>query len=416
MGITKPTANLYFDTRRKLNGTDKYPVKLTIYFLGIKKRYKLPHELTKVEWEKINSKNLRDTDLKDIKTKLSFFTGKKFEDSLKLIVEPFTFDKFEDVYFEKNQLITKNTDVYSAYQNIIDKMNLAGKVGNAQIYATAKKTFENFRKKLSFKDITVEYLQDYEKQMLISGKKMAYIAMNLRTLRSVYNQAIGQNVVMQESYPFSVKMNDMKYKIKKGRNIKKALTNEQLKKLKYHNAKTPAQQKALDFWLFSFYANGINMKDICLLKFKNIVGSKIVFTRAKTIHSTISSKTIQVALIPEIEIIINKYGNAIKLPDNYIFNILPQGISPQRERDMVQSFTRNINKHMKAVSKDLKFDSPLTTYWARHSFATFLKRSGSSTEIIQELLGQTSLETTENYLDTFSDDTIENTGKLLSQL
>ena len=416
MAITKPTANLFHDNRRKLKGTDKYPVKLTVYYLGDKRRYNLPYHLTKDEWQRINGQKLRDTDLKEIKTKLDFYIGKKFEDCLKIIEEPFSFEKFEDAYFEKHQLVAKNNDVYVAYQKSIDEKNVAGKVGNATIYSTAKKSLENFKKKLSFSDVTPEFLEGYEKQMLVAGRKMAYIAMNLRTLRAIYNQAIGQGIVTQESYPFSTKMNDNKYKIKKGRNVKKALSNDQLKLLKNYQAKTPAQQKALDFWLFSFYCNGLNIKDICLLQYKNIIGNQIIFLRAKTVHSTISSLTIRFAIIPEILEIINRYGNPVKLPENFIFNILPKGIDAKKERDMVQSFTRNINKHMKNVSSDLEFPTSISTYWARHSFSTYLKREGVSIEVISEALGHSSIETTQNYLDTFTDETIEKTGKLLSQI
>ncbi len=57
---------------------------------------------------------------------------------------------------------------------------------------------------------------------------------------------------------------------------------------------------------------------------------------------------------------------------------------------------------MKAICDELGIDKKITTIVSRHSFSTQLKRSGVSTEFIQEALGHTSKKTTENYLDSFS--------------
>ncbi len=407
--ITKPTANIFLDTRRSLK-SGKYPIKLTVYYQGQKVRYNLPINLSEAEWKKIKSSRLRDESLKEAKAKLDFYSGEKFEDSLKKLDDPFSFEKFEDVYFEKNKMVFQNLDVYTAFQNYIEELERSGKTSNASIYRNSKRSFQLFKSKLSFDDVTTSYLESYEKHMLADGKSLAYIAINLRNLKTIYNRAIYAGFAKQENYPFKA------FKIKKGNNVKKALTIEQLKVLKNHIAKTEAQQKALDFWLFSFYANGINMIDICRLQYKNIIGDQIVFVRKKSESATASSKTVRIAIIPEIQQIVDKYGNPEKKPNNYIFNILPQGIDSKRERDIVQSFTRNISKHMKAISTELSFGVTLSTIWARHSFATYLKRSGISVEVISESLGHTNIETTQNYLDSFTDDTVVNTGKLLSYL
>ena len=62
---------------------------------------------------------------------------------------------------------------------------------------------------------------------------------------------------------------------------------------------------------------------------------------------------------------------------------------------------------MKEIGKEIGFDKPLTTYAARHSFATVLKRSGAPIEFISESLGHKSLQTTEAYLDSFEDSSMK---------
>lgn len=56
---------------------------------------------------------------------------------------------------------------------------------------------------------------------------------------------------------------------------------------------------------------------------------------------------------------------------------------------------------MKRIAKELDIIKPITTYYARHSFATILKRSGASTEFISDALGHSDLKTTKNYLAGF---------------
>ena len=59
---------------------------------------------------------------------------------------------------------------------------------------------------------------------------------------------------------------------------------------------------------------------------------------------------------------------------------------------------------MKIIGKKLELELKLTTYTARHSFATVLKRSGAPIEFISESLGHKDLGTTENYLDSFENE------------
>jgi len=99
--------------------------------------------------------------------------------------------------------------------------------------------------------------------------------------------------------------------------------------------------------------------------------------------------------------IIDRWGNKNKSPNNYLFPILEHGQSPLRQYELIQNFVQFINDWMKRIFKTVGIDKKATTYVARHTFSTVLKRSGVSTEYIQEALGHTDLKTTENDLDSF---------------
>lgn len=71
---------------------------------------------------------------------------------------------------------------------------------------------------------------------------------------------------------------------------------------------------------------------------------------------------------------------------------------------------------MEVIRKELKIEQKIGTYTARHSFSTVLKRKGIPTEFIKESLGHSSLVTTENYLDSFTDDVKLQYANLLTDL
>jgi site-specific recombinase XerD len=72
-----------------------------------------------------------------------------------------------------------------------------------------------------------------------------------------------------------------------------------------------------------------------------------------------------------------------------------------------------VNRYIGKIVKEVAINKHVTTYFARHSFATILKRTGISIEVISEFLGHGSLKTTVSYLDSFDDDTKKEIGKLL---
>ena len=177
------------------------------------------------------------------------------------------------------------------------------------------------------------------------------------------------------------------------------------------------EQKALDFWIFSYLGNGINFNDIAKLKYSNIKGEKLSFIRSKTRNKNRSHlKEISIFMLPKILEIINRWGNPKNTENEYIFPILNEAMTAMGQYNAIAQFIKNTNKYLKRVSVTLELDIPITTYFARHSFATRLKRAGASIEYISEGLGHSSIATTENYLSGFTDETIKKNANLLIDL
>jgi site-specific recombinase XerD len=89
-------------------------------------------------------------------------------------------------------------------------------------------------------------------------------------------------------------------------------------------------------------------------------------------------------------------------------------MTAEREREVYQQVTKTINKYMKLIAAELKINKEVTTYFARHSFATVLRNSGASMEFISEALGHSDMKTTKNYLAGFEQATIHKTTDALT--
>jgi integrase/recombinase XerD len=247
--------------------------------------------------------------------------------------------------------------------------------------------------------------------MLKQGNRITTISIYLRTLRALFNNLLSYGLLTKIIYPFGKK----KYEIPTGNNIKKSLTLKDIAAIYYYKPiKGINAEMSKDYWLFMYLCNGINVKDMCLLKYENIKGDILEFERAKTARTKRKVEPIRVALVDDAKQIIKRWGNRHLDGNTYIFPVLTKGLSAVRKRQLIQQLTGVINDHMRVIAKDLAIESNLTTYVARHSFSTILQRSGASTEFISEALGHSNVKTTQNYLAGFEDESKKETVKALT--
>lgn len=388
-----------------------YAVKLRLTFNRKQRYYPINISLTPEDWEKVQAPNPRKN-AKELKLYLNSIEEK----AIKIIrsMELFSFEEFEMLYNKKPK--TSN-DTLGLFQEYIDELMEQKRIGSAESYKCALSSIKAFlsnkkKRVLHFTDITPEWLQQYENWMLENKKSLTTVGIYLRSLRTIYNIAISKGAVAREYYPFGKR----KFQISASRNIKKALSIEEIKKIFDYSPTKKSEEFAKDIWIFSYLCNGANMTDIAKLRFSDITDSRIIFIRTKTQRtSRATQKPIVASMIPELKNIIEKYSHhSLLIGNEYVFGIISSHDDEIVQRKKIKQFTKNINKGMKQIAEVLEIDSNLTTYTARHSFATVLKRSGAPLAFISESLGHKDLKTTESYLDSFEDETrIEFQKKLL---
>ena len=173
-------------------------------------------------------------------------------------------------------------------------------------------------------------------------------------------------------------------------------------------------EMAKDYWIFIYLCNGLNVKDLCLLKRKDVQGDVLTFERAKTKRSKNNGEKITVSLKPQAKAIIKKWGQLSVNPETYIFPHLQKGMTAETERKQIQQLTKNINKYMNRIAKELELSKEVTTYVARHSFATVLRNSGAGTEFVSEAFGHSNIKTTKNYFAGFEQEAIHKITEALT--
>ncbi|KAA9356851.1 MULTISPECIES: site-specific integrase [Larkinella] len=412
MKIAAPTIAVILDTRR-IKADNTYPLKLRLTYQRDRKYYSIGIDLTPALWADVEDKTKTRRELREIRNRINDFEGRAAQ--VMKGMESFSFLAFEEMYFRSEKAdsreIALRNDLAYTFEKIIQQMQEEGRVGTAISYGNALASLTAYRKNSKITDVTPDYLKGYEKKMILAGRSATTVGMYLRALRAVINQAILDGVLTQKDYPFGKN----RYVIPSGVNIKKSLTLAEVERI-YHYSAIPGSQeeKAKDLWLFSYLCNGVNIKDVCLLKWKNIDGDKIKFIRAKTARTTKSKlRPIIAVLTDTTNEIITRWCNQDRSPEAYVFPFIPQSATPQRELELIHYLIKLVNKYMKRIAEKLKIDKDVTTYFARHSFATVLKRSGAPIEFISESLGHTDLRTTENYLDSFEDDVKREYAKAL---
>ena len=418
------------DTRRKKK-TGKFPVKLRVRLETKVELYSTIYDLSEDEYNKFSAPRISD-DLQEIRNNLQrletdakkvvqdedITTIEVFERDFVALnpllqkrkkkkgqqVAPATF-KFDITPYEKRFTIFKETHPGKDYISVtfvsyIKRLLEEERIGSALNYLDTYNSLKKFRGNIRFVDITVSYLHQYERWMINENNcSRTTVGIKLRALRAVFNEADENGIINKRNcYPFGRR----KYQIPTSRNVKKALELSDIQKIYDYMPDDFKEQQAKAYWLFCYFGNGMNPKDLAYLKYKNIDGEFLSFIRAKTERATRSNpKLITVFVNEDMKEIIDTWGNCDKNPDNYIFPVLHPKMNPMEQYNAVKFLVRYINEGMAGIATHLKISKKVNNMVCRHTYSTVMKRSGASTEFIQEALGHMDKKTTENYLDSF---------------
>lgn len=246
-------------------------------------------------------------------------------------------------------------------------------------------------------------LKEYEKWMVQKELSWNSISTYLRTLRAVYNR-----LYKQGSRKYDPELFDHVYTKVESR-TKRALTEQQISKWMYANAdKLPKESKNIQaYFLLMFLFRGMPFIDLAHLRKKDLHGNQLIYCRHKT------GKQMTVRIPKEALPLIKEYKD--KNPYSiYLFPIL----DPRQTDDWLlykgyQKALRKFNETLKVVAGRLIPGAKISSYTARHTWATLAFHMGMPVGIICEALGHSSIRVTETYLKPFENDKIDRANNRL---
>ena len=292
--------------------------------------------------------------------------------------------------------------VFAFIEKQIACLRAGGRLGTARNYRRTLNSFAGF---LNGADIPFSLLDEQLVSRYDDWLRRRRIVRNtvsfyMRVLRAVFNKAVREGIVSQSS-PFRNVYTGV------DRTRKRAVGEETVIRLRRLNLEhSPSLALARDIFIFSYLCGGINFTDIANLTHENIQSGRLHYIRQKT------GKQIKIGIPQEAMRIIEKYSKTGK---GYLFPILDSKVhkTALQKQNRIHKLLGKVNKNLKLLAAQLGVEANVTTYVARHSFASVLKKSGVNIALISEALGHSDLATTQIYLDSFDNEQVDDAMKNL---
>ncbi len=305
----------------------------------------------------------------------------------------------------KAPVISKSSVFKEFADKLVEDLISINKAGNAMVYKVAINRFNKYVKnpKLKFVDINYNLLESFKRQLIKDGVKQNTISNYFRTIRAIYNKAIKAKLVDRSHYPF------LDIPIKTERTAKRAISIDDLVAVSQKALQPKSQEwHSRNYFFLSFSLIGMSFTDLAYLTSSNIKKGRLIYKRRKT------GKELSIKLHPYTEKLFSYYkGSSSK----YLLPILPADIveDSMKAKSLLMSKIKQVNKYLNRILEDS--DIELTTYVARHSWATTAKRLGYAIEIIAEAMGhEHGNRITNIYLDSFDQSLIDEVNERVVKL
>lgn len=288
---------------------------------------------------------------------------------------------------------TKIKVVETFIEEQIKQLREEHRFGTANNYEKTMRSLESFvrNKKLTFTNFNEQLIADYNTYLISKGLMRNSISFYMRNLRAIYNKAVKQKIVKKKEL-----FSEVYTGIDKTR--KRAVDERLISKL--YNLKldnNDVLSLTRDIFIFSYCMRGMSFVDIAYLKKSDISNGVISYCRRKT------GQLMNVRIESCIQCIINKYKENAS---EYIFPIIKsddKGEAYKQYRSAINIYNRNLGVLSDMIGSGCK----LSSYTARHSWATAARKHDVPISVISAGMGHSSETTTQIYLKSIEDDVVD---------
>ncbi|MCD8293312.1 MAG: site-specific integrase [Prevotellaceae bacterium] len=357
------------------------------------------------EWENMTSSILMPPDAKGERLDYLFLLKSRIKEDLHLLGDIINRLEKSDEPFVTDRIVTlfaataENRGFVSFTRNLIFQLRQLGKIRTAEAYNTALSSFVRFcgaRNEIFFDEMNGGLMVKYENYLKKKGACPNTTSFYMRNLRAVYNRAVEKELTIQR-FPFKHVYTGIDKTIKRGVSLK---TIRQVRDLVLDN--DPLMDYARDLFMFSFYTRGMSFIDMAYLKKNDLHKGMLSYRRQKT------NQRLFIKWEKPMQDIVNKYNTS---GSPYLLPIIQH--VDMDERKQYKSALHLINVKLKKIGALLELDTPLTTYVARHGWASIAKAKNVPISTISEAMGHTSESTTRIYLASLDTSVVDRANNLI---
>lgn len=281
---------------------------------------------------------------------------------------------------------------------LISLMTQIGKSQTAAKYTTAINSFKRFRggRDIPIDNIDSHLMQEYEYWLKEIGLCKNTSSFYMRNLRAIYNRAVEKEISAQR-FPFRHVYTGI------DKTVKRALSAKAIKEIKNLDLSLfPQLDYARDLFMFSFYTRGMSFIDMAFLKKKDLHGGILSYRRKKT------NQQLFIKWEKPMQEIIDKYDTGERL---YLLPIIKEnGLD---SRTQYRNRAHLVNDRLKKIGEWLGLEIPLTSYVARHSWASIAKSKNIPISTISEAMGHDSENTTRIYLASLDTSSVDKANSIV---
>ena len=296
------------------------------------------------------------------------------------------------------QQLPPSQSVFAFFRQQIAKKEQMQCIGTQSNYTSAANRFMEFRnhEDLTFSQMTSEMMEMYQAWLFNRGIGQNTVSFYLRTLRTLYNKAVETGHAPAKDIFAHVQTANV-------RTAKRAITVKDIRKIENLELPTGSSlDKARDLFLLSFYLRGMAFVDMAFLKKTDLKCGLVNYNRRKT------HQNLNIEWMKPMQAIIDKYAQQTK-DSPYLLPILTgKESSPYTAYRKVE---HNTNYNLKKIGEMVGLKIPLTTYVARHTWASVALHMNIPIATISQGMGHNSYKTTQIYLQSLDVATINEANK-----
>lgn len=288
--------------------------------------------------------------------------------------------------------------LFNFIRSMITKKTAAKRDGTAKTYSDSLASFSSFRngKDITFDDLNEDVINQYEAWMKNKGLKRNSSSCYLRTLKTLYLKAVELGLTEDK---------DIFRHVFTGfaTTTKRAISIDAIKAIRKLNLKDGSPLAfARDMFMLSLYLQGMAFVDIAYLKKSDIRNGQLQYSRKK------SGQTLTISWEKPMQEIVDAYSHLTK-DTPYLLPIITK--QDGMERKQYEKAEHNVNRNLKKIGEMAGLHIPLTTYVARHSWASIMRDMGNDITVVGKGLGHSDIKTTQIYLSTIDNSTVMRANK-----